>query len=499
MKNVLRSVVLVASLSCAALPCVASTPGLQPGDDLLSPSPEITKDEFNRITSVTSATGERTTYEYFEDDPRSLMKAATFPDGTRQEYTHTAALFAHAVLLPFMQGPALPDHDLCAHENRTGFQGYFYSCLTKLYYTPSGRWYDPDTARFQQQDSYEGKIENPPSLHRYYYGYQNPTRYTDPSGHCPEGCDPLYNAPPEVQQEVARQQQQMISNTVDAAGNAAQRSYESASDAMNAAQAELKRRYDQGVGIMVTEGRTLSKASNDVIDQIERRITSDPSAYQVGMEWVTGQGPRNRHFGPGDTMTQQLQQTPEVERARELARTAIENDQTGPLKWRGRNLGEETRTSFVVGFVEDVLGRNPTRAYLGSYKGTATVVSIDPVNQIATVEFRATNESSLESATRLAPKAGYELDRPSLQHEVAVVGGAAEAAPGNFVMNVAQGQGLGPSYQNAKSTFEQSVTSVNPRGDFIPKSILSNDPFGVTGPFSTVTQMFQWREQVRPK
>src|SRR5262245_5019023 len=41
----------------AALPALASTPHLQPGDRLRGPSPEITKDEHNRITKVRSAAG----------------------------------------------------------------------------------------------------------------------------------------------------------------------------------------------------------------------------------------------------------------------------------------------------------------------------------------------------------------------------------------------------------------------------------------------------------
>lgn len=46
------------------------------------------------------------------------------------------------------------------------------------------RFYDPDTGRFLQQDSYLGENNNPPSLYRYLYAYGNPTVYTDPSGRC---------------------------------------------------------------------------------------------------------------------------------------------------------------------------------------------------------------------------------------------------------------------------------------------------------------------------
>jgi RHS repeat-associated protein len=49
------------------------------------------------------------------------------------------------------------------------------------------RYFDPQLGRFLTQDSYLGQIDNPPSLHRYFYGHANPTRYIDPTGHgaCP--------------------------------------------------------------------------------------------------------------------------------------------------------------------------------------------------------------------------------------------------------------------------------------------------------------------------
>jgi RHS repeat-associated protein len=45
------------------------------------------------------------------------------------------------------------------------------------------RYFDPQFGRFLTQDSYLGQIDDPPSLHRYFYGNANPTRYVDPDGH----------------------------------------------------------------------------------------------------------------------------------------------------------------------------------------------------------------------------------------------------------------------------------------------------------------------------
>jgi RHS repeat-associated protein len=62
------------------------------------------------------------------------------------------------------------------------FTGYFFSKSTNLYFAKA-RWYDPETARFTTQDSYLGQPDDPPSLHRYFYGNANPTRYIDLTGH----------------------------------------------------------------------------------------------------------------------------------------------------------------------------------------------------------------------------------------------------------------------------------------------------------------------------
>ena len=45
------------------------------------------------------------------------------------------------------------------------------------------RFYDPEVGRFISQDSFLGQVDKPPSLHRYFYGNANPTRYVDPTGH----------------------------------------------------------------------------------------------------------------------------------------------------------------------------------------------------------------------------------------------------------------------------------------------------------------------------
>ena len=72
--------------------------------------------------------------------------------------------------------------ELETSHNRFGFTGHYWDKEASLYYAKA-RYYDPFTARFTQADSFFGTIDDPPSLHRYFYAADNPTRYVDPDGH----------------------------------------------------------------------------------------------------------------------------------------------------------------------------------------------------------------------------------------------------------------------------------------------------------------------------
>jgi RHS repeat-associated protein len=74
-----------------------------------------------------------------------------------------------------------PD-ELNASQNRFAFTGYQWDIATGLY-NAKARFYDPLYGRFMSQDSFLGKIDNPPSIHRYFYANDNPTRYIDLTGH----------------------------------------------------------------------------------------------------------------------------------------------------------------------------------------------------------------------------------------------------------------------------------------------------------------------------
>jgi RHS repeat-associated protein len=68
--------------------------------------------------------------------------------------------------------------------NRFSFTGYEEDKETGLLYAKA-RYYDPDTGKFLSEDAWEGDNMIAPSLHRYLYGYQNPTVYVDLDGNFP--------------------------------------------------------------------------------------------------------------------------------------------------------------------------------------------------------------------------------------------------------------------------------------------------------------------------
>lgn len=485
--------------------------------ELLSGAPEVERDQYGRISRVTSETGETTTYEYFDDDDRPLIRATTFPDGHREEYTRTAAAFAFNAVLPFMQPLSIRnDAEICeGTTSRVGFNGYFYSCTTKTYLTPSGRVYDPEIARFQQQDAYMGKPENPPSLHRYYYGYQNPTRYTDPSGHCPDGCDPLYNAPPEVQRAVEQAQREMIDKAISSAGRAARTGVQQ----VTRSAADIQKRLKEGEAVIVAD---LNQAKVQV-EADARRISdawgtsSNPGGYRLGLEYFTGTGPTHRDFGPGDIGTDELRRSPEIAAQMDALKVSLEQGMlipgTQPMAER-RNLKNEPRLKFLQAYTTDFVN-NPTRNFVGSYSEASNieVVSVDPANGVATVRFTVLNDSTTHSLTHLPPPYGYDARsdgsaRPETTWDAAAdalerTGTGAQRAVGTFVDDWSN-RGPNAAVLNGAGR-RDAFASAFPRlaGDLLPRSIVGDNPLGAKwplltrAPLATTSQTFVWTETVQ--
>ena len=67
-------------------------------------------------------------------------------------------------------------------ENNYRYCGEQFDETTGLYYLRA-RYMDTSTGRFISQDTYQGDINDPISLHKYLYANANPVMYSDPSGY----------------------------------------------------------------------------------------------------------------------------------------------------------------------------------------------------------------------------------------------------------------------------------------------------------------------------
>ncbi|OXM87398.1 S8 family serine peptidase [Paenibacillus rigui] len=79
-------------------------------------------------------------------------------------------------------GNPLQQSTLETVSNPFRYSGELWDSTTELQYLRS-RWYDPDSGRFINKDTYEGDITNPLSLNLYTYAHNNPLLWIDPTGH----------------------------------------------------------------------------------------------------------------------------------------------------------------------------------------------------------------------------------------------------------------------------------------------------------------------------
>ena len=142
-------------------------------------------------------------------------------------------------------------------------------------------------------------------------------------------------------------------------------------------------------------------------------VTPDnPSPWQVGWEWLTGTGPRDRAFMDGDSFTEMLKQHEHIQDVKEKIATALSTGSELPSKPEDLNyaLGG---LGGIPKYIRDystlaTAGKtgNLAATYLGSYTVKYKLTNVDIQNKTATIHFRINNSSTIESATH-PPVLGY--------------------------------------------------------------------------------------------
>jgi RHS repeat-associated protein len=172
-----------------------------------------------------------------------------------------------------------------------------------------------------------------------------------------------------------------------------------------------KGRYENEAGEEVSWEEVMDEYGiNPQNDNTAQRKSDNTTPWQVGYEWLTGTGPRNRTFTDGDYFTELLKKHDHIE---EVKKKIIEALKKGKYNIEGTDAYELSGIEGVGKYIKDystlltfgIIG-NLAVTYLGSYKMNYQIIKVDKNKGIATIRFTIRNASTIESGTR-PPVLGY--------------------------------------------------------------------------------------------
>ena len=176
-----QTVVLVATVLAlaVALPAGASIPTLETRPSLEALAAQA-------VVEPPAPAGADERFRLYADDRLPVAGAAQgrfhlFPEATTRVWAIDLEIVPHVELRGFQ----VPEH--------TGFAllgGGKSRQRARILYYAKARYYDPELGLFLTEDPFQGEVNNPPSLHRYLYAYQNPTVWVDPTGEQNELLEP---------------------------------------------------------------------------------------------------------------------------------------------------------------------------------------------------------------------------------------------------------------------------------------------------------------------
>ena len=180
--------------------------------------------EYDKVVLEIDGAGQQTGRNVYGTN--LLMRTA---DGTSYYYMYNGHADVTALLRPDGTIAATYYYDAFGNitdttgsaSNSITYAGYQYDKETGLYYL-NARMYDPETARFVQEDTYRGELNDPLSLNLYTYCSNEPLMYTDPTGHISlswikgKVIDPLYNAGSNVASGAKKLGKKVVNKAVEA-------------------------------------------------------------------------------------------------------------------------------------------------------------------------------------------------------------------------------------------------------------------------------------------
>jgi hypothetical protein len=244
--------------------------------------------------------------------------------------------------------------------------------------------------RFLSVDPMAGEM---PSWSPYSAFFNNPLRFTDPTGMAPEDWVGSKNSDGTTSWK--------WDDNIKSADQAKAAGY----DDYKAPGSIIDNAKIGGVG--GTDGKTSVYLGNNAKDVSFTYPNKTVTPFQVGTEWLSGEGPRNRSFTNGDNFTEMLKQHSHVGATRDIILDRIANG--GELKGvnpyrlggiKGVGLYLKDYSTLATGG----LTGNLAVTYLGSYNLNWTAITN---GNSATILFSVNNTSTMQSASR-PPILGYQ-------------------------------------------------------------------------------------------
>jgi hypothetical protein len=163
---------------------------------------------------------------------------------------------------------------------------------------------------------------------------------------------------------------------------------------------------ETGYFVETRENRTVIEIWEWEDDGFNEAANSGVTPFDVGVEWLTGTGPRHRDFTNGDVFTEMLRQHEHVLATKASIPGMIANGtMTGnaPYSLSGvQGVGKYVKDYSTL--ATGGLTGNLAVTYLGSYNLQWEVTAVN--GNSATVQFLVNNSSTIQSATR-PPVIGY--------------------------------------------------------------------------------------------
>jgi RHS repeat-associated protein len=162
----------------------------------------------------------------------------------------------------------------------------------------------------------------------------------------------------------------------------------------------------------------------DYLGQLSLNYTPPPNSsvnpFELGVEWLTGLGPRHRDFKDGDAFAEQMRSHNHIQTKIKEVTNAVTGKCNSDCKYTGPYSPPRSTSSYNLGGIEGVakyLGDysnlltfgafgNLSVTFTGSYGATFTVKNIDCCKNSADLEIVMNNTSHAASALR-PPVLGY--------------------------------------------------------------------------------------------